>query len=111
MQSDTDQLCWDLRGPFPMSFANSPKRTCRPLAMTSPPYLAFRAGNQSRNISLSAPNFTTAASHLNGRRACNVSWLSLERFRETCQARKCLIFGAPEEIRTPDPQIRSLVRG
>jgi hypothetical protein len=36
---DTDQS----RGPFPMSFANSPKRTCRPLAMTSPPYLAFRA--------------------------------------------------------------------
>src|SRR5262245_47901142 len=30
MQSVTDQSCWDLRGPFPMSFANSPKRTCRP---------------------------------------------------------------------------------
>src|SRR5258708_30517040 len=31
MQSDQGQLCWALRGPFPMSFANSLKRTCRPL--------------------------------------------------------------------------------
>src|SRR2546428_6347353 len=36
MQSDTDQSCWGYPGPFPMSFANSPKRTRRPLAMTLP---------------------------------------------------------------------------
>ena len=30
-QSDTGQSCWALHSPFPMNFANSPKRTCRPL--------------------------------------------------------------------------------
>ena len=25
-----DQSRWDYPGPFPMSFANSPKRTCKP---------------------------------------------------------------------------------
>jgi DNA polymerase-4 len=33
-RSATDQSCWDLPAPFPMSFANLPKRSCRPLAMT-----------------------------------------------------------------------------
>ena len=30
LRSATDQSCWDLPAPFPMSFANSPKTTCRP---------------------------------------------------------------------------------
>jgi hypothetical protein len=38
-----------------MSFANSPKRTCRPLAITSPRVFGLPGGKQSRNISLSAP--------------------------------------------------------
>src|SRR5262249_1545792 len=42
--------------------------------------------------------------------ACNVSWLSLTSFPRDMSVREAPDFiGAPEEIRTPDPQIRSLV--
>jgi hypothetical protein len=35
-------LCWDLPAPFPMSFANLPKRSCRPLAMTFVNYAGIK---------------------------------------------------------------------
>src|SRR5215471_16872105 len=35
-RSDTDQSCWDYPGPYPMSFASSPKRTFEPSQSTQP---------------------------------------------------------------------------
>jgi hypothetical protein len=48
MQSDTDQSCWDLRGPFLMIFANSPKKTCRPTRRDVAAVLSRAGRNQSR---------------------------------------------------------------
>src|SRR5262249_26252953 len=45
-RSATDQSYWDLPGPFPMSFANSPKRTCRPLAMRFQNYAGIKRPRQ-----------------------------------------------------------------
>src|SRR5215469_12252654 len=40
------QSCWALHSPFPMNFANSPKRTCRPLQ----PRLQLRIGETSVDL-------------------------------------------------------------
>src|SRR5262249_49152807 len=42
MRSATDRLCWDLPAPFPTSFANLPRRSCRPLAMRFANYAGIK---------------------------------------------------------------------
>src|SRR5215470_1291494 len=45
-RSATDRLCGDLPAPFPMSFANLPKRSCRPLATTFANYAGIKPPRQ-----------------------------------------------------------------
>src|SRR5262249_189495 len=58
-QSDTGQSCWALRGPFPMSFANSPKRTCRPLQPVISTMLRLFARRQRASVSAYFTNSLT----------------------------------------------------
>ena len=44
----------------------------------------------------------------NPRRVCDVQWWNLEK-KKPGQMTRLSVFGAPEEIRTPDPLVRSQV--
>ena len=52
-RSATDRLCWDLPAPFLMSFANLPKRSCRPLAMTIANYAGIKPPGRNQHLLLS----------------------------------------------------------
>src|SRR5215471_12212835 len=53
-QSDTGQSCWALHSPFPMNFANSPKRTCRRLHPVISTIVMLRLFARRQRTSMSA---------------------------------------------------------